>query len=111
VLAHCYPLVYVQYILDAVSLLDQYIRAHVVYINDKGIKVTHPVKTAVHYLQTSFMVDFFSWFPLELIVAPMLPTPLSLEQQRVVALLKLNRFLQLYKVRKLHYCLSSPLFL
>lgn len=86
-----------QYILDALCLVDQYIRAHVSYFNEKAVKVTHPARTAHHYLKTSFAIDLLSWFPIELIAYGALGSPLSEQQWRLVALLRITRMLQFYK--------------
>lgn len=42
-----------------------YIRLHVGYYNRKGILVTHPKFTAIHYLSHAFIVDFISVLPIQ----------------------------------------------
>lgn len=87
-----------QYILDGISIIDQYIRAHVAFYNEEGVAVTHPVQTARHYLRTSFALDLIAWLPIELLVYAFLPAPLSKRQWRLIAVLRLNRLAQMTKV-------------
>jgi len=91
-------LLIIQYILDVLSMLDQYVRAHVAFRNERGIEVTHPVQTALHYMKTSFALDLLSWFPGDLIVLTMLDSPLSMQQWHLIALLRINRLIQFNKV-------------
>jgi len=79
-------------------MLDQYMRAHVVFKNEGGIYVTHPIQTALHYMKTSFCLDLLSWFPGELIVLTMLDSPLNLQQWQLIGFLRMNRLIQFNKV-------------
>ena len=94
-------LMLLQFGLDALAVFDQYISAHVAYSNEKGVEVTHPFCTAVHYLKTSFALDFLSWLPADLIFLGIVGLPKSVQQWRLVALLRLNRLLQLNKVSQI----------
>jgi len=85
--------------LDFLSAFDQYVQAHVVYYNNEGVAVTHPIGTAEHYLKTSFVFDMFSWLPIEFLVYVNLTSPLSQRQWSFISVLRLNRMLQLSKVR------------
>jgi len=98
-------LLFIQYLLDACAALDQYVQAHVMYSNDEGILVFHPYCTAVHYFQTSCLLDFLSWFPGDLIALATLGLPRSVQQWRFIALLRFNRLLQVNKVSHQHWFL------
>ncbi|XP_076825494.1 uncharacterized protein LOC143471047 [Clavelina lepadiformis] len=87
-----------QYILDGLCLVDQYVKAHTAYFNKESVLVTHPYHTARHYLQTSFTVDLISWFPFELIVYGLLAAPHSQQQWKLVAIFRISRVLQIYKI-------------
>ncbi|KAL0277529.1 UNVERIFIED_CONTAM: hypothetical protein PYX00_004779 [Menopon gallinae] len=43
--------------LDVLSIIDLYIKMHVSFYNNKGIKVTHSLITAIHYMHTSMFLD------------------------------------------------------
>ncbi|XP_022919020.2 uncharacterized protein [Onthophagus taurus] len=47
--------------------IDQYIRMHCQYYNQKGILVTHPLHTLYYYLSTAFITDLTANLPLNLI--------------------------------------------
>nr|XP_039272867.1 uncharacterized protein LOC120347091 [Styela clava] len=87
-----------QYILDGLTMVDQYIKLHTMYYNDRKVLVCHPLYTAGHYFKTSFFVDFISWFPFELIVMATIPTPWTLAQWRFICMFRVLRILQLYKL-------------
>nr|XP_018667906.1 uncharacterized protein LOC100185773 [Ciona intestinalis] len=91
-------LLVLQYLLDFLSLFDQYVKAHTSYFDDRSVAVTNSAQTARRYLKTSFAVDLISWFPIELLVLACLGSPVSQMQWRLVAILRINRLLQLYKV-------------
>lgn len=55
--------VYITSMLDVLSYIDLYVMLHVCYYNEKGILVTHPARTATHYLSKNFVVDLFACFP------------------------------------------------
>lgn len=44
-------------------LLPSYIRLHVGYYNKRGILVTHPKYTAIHYLSHAFFIDLLGVLP------------------------------------------------
>ncbi|XP_018319642.1 uncharacterized protein LOC108733088 [Agrilus planipennis] len=54
---------YLAFTLDLFPFLDMYLRLHVCYYNDEGILVSHPLKTASHYLSHSFVTDFIGTAP------------------------------------------------
>ncbi|XP_077973712.1 uncharacterized protein LOC120347089 isoform X1 [Styela clava] len=87
-----------QYILDGLAMVDQYIKLHTMYYNDRKVLVCHPLYTAGHYFKTSFFVDFISWFPFDLIVMAAIPTPWTLAQWRFICMFRILRILQLYKL-------------
>lgn len=46
-------------------VICRYIRLHVGYYNKKGILVTHPRYTAMHYLSHAFAIDFIGVLPVQ----------------------------------------------
>lgn len=91
-------LLILQYSLDLLSIIDQYVKAHTAYYNHRAVLVTHPIRTALHYIRTSFMLDLISWFPFEAIIFNRITGEVIEQQWRLVAILRFNRILQLYKV-------------
>lgn len=51
---------YIIKLLDVISIVDFYVRAHCQFYNENGILVTHPWTTAKHYFKTSFSLDFYN---------------------------------------------------
>lgn len=54
--------------LDLMAWIDIYARLHIIYFTNVGIEVTHPIKTAKHYILNGFLLDFISVFPIERIL-------------------------------------------
>lgn len=49
------------------TMFLRFIKLHTAYFNAEGILVTAPVKCAVNYFKTNFLLDLISNFPTELI--------------------------------------------
>lgn len=81
--------IYVIYLLDLMAYIDIYIRFHVCYYNEIGIIVTHPLKTAEHYLSHGFLCDLLAVLPLEMLSYK--------KNQFINTLLRSNRLLQLHR--------------
>lgn len=91
----------VQYLLDALSLIDQYIKLHMIYFNKKDIAVYNPTSTALRYIKTSFAIDFISWFPFEVFAMAAATGPWTVQQWKFFATLRFARVLQVFKVNLL----------
>lgn len=61
-------LAYMLLIIESTGWVDFYIRMRVAFYNNIGIYVTHPVKTVIHYLSTSFTADLIAFLPHVLII-------------------------------------------
>lgn len=89
-------------LLDMHCLMDIYIRHHICYFDDKGIEVTHPLKTATHYWKHSFITDVLALIPLLQVVHFIRGS--RVVRPHVRAMLGYNKMLQLYRiVQGLHY--------
>ncbi|XP_022907180.2 uncharacterized protein [Onthophagus taurus] len=77
---------YILLFLDITSWIDLYFRLHVCYFNDCNIEVSHPVKTATHYLKNGFLLDLIASFPFDY---------LGFDETKTY--LRVNRILQLHR--------------
>lgn len=84
---------YVTWVLDISAWIDIYVRHHVSYYNQDGIEVYHPWKTAVYYWKNSFIIDLMGSVPAVSIINYYM-------SHKKLPFLKLNRFLQIYRVVK-----------
>ena len=99
---------YVQFFTDFVSWVDIYAKFITMAVNEEGVTLEHPVRIGMHYLRTSFVLDFISSFPFEFYAAQFfspaynIPGGKIFEQQSIFCnLFGCVRLLQLYKVIKL----------
>lgn len=76
--------------LDLTALLDIYLRCHYCYYNDKGLLVSHPLKTALHYIKHAFLTDLIGVLPLRFCF--------SASQSKLNSILHFTRSIQLYRV-------------
>ncbi|KAL0268632.1 UNVERIFIED_CONTAM: hypothetical protein PYX00_010490 [Menopon gallinae] len=53
--------------LNVLYLVYFYIQLHIPYFDHRGLLITHPLYTMLHYLTTSFPFDFFFNFPIYLV--------------------------------------------
>ncbi|KAL0265512.1 UNVERIFIED_CONTAM: hypothetical protein PYX00_010841 [Menopon gallinae] len=53
--------------LNVLYLVYFYIQLHIPYFDHRGLLITHPLYTMLHYLTTSFPFDFFINFPIYLV--------------------------------------------
>lgn len=60
---YCDTVGHVIVVLKLISWVDVYIRFHIQYHDEQGLLITHPIKTAKHYLSTSFFIDFLGCIP------------------------------------------------
>ncbi|XP_022906614.1 uncharacterized protein [Onthophagus taurus] len=90
----------IQAILDLTAYLDIYLRLHVCFYNDKGVLVTHPRATAMHYLGGSFIVDLVACLPVDYFLTFFWKKNFasSAAYEKMCAILRLNRSLQIYRV-------------
>lgn len=51
--------------IDIFLVVDLYVRLHIRYYDEKGIKITHPLHTAYYYIKTSFLLDLICIFPIQ----------------------------------------------
>lgn len=98
ILPRSVPLLVIQYILDGLCLVDQYIKLHTNYYNEREVLVHHPARTAMNYLKTSFVLDLVSWFPIEIFAMAAVSGPWTLQQWKLFAILRFGRVLQGYKM-------------
>ncbi|XP_022094111.1 uncharacterized protein LOC110981133 isoform X3 [Acanthaster planci] len=87
----------INYSLDLICYIDMYLKFHTAFYNENNVLVTHPISTAKHYFKTNFLIDLVACFPAELIGYAVLGTFTS-DAIHVYAVLRLNRFLQMYRV-------------
>lgn len=78
--------------LDLTAWLDIYLRFHYCYYNEKGLLVSHPLKTASHYLNHGFLIDVLGVLPLRFFLKP-----ISAFVNRLNTFLHYTRCLQLYR--------------
>nr|XP_022905655.1 uncharacterized protein LOC111417566 [Onthophagus taurus] len=74
--------------LDIISWIDIYVMHHVCYYNANGLLVFHPLSTAKYYWKNRFMFDFIACLPIDYLFL----------DHYLYIYLRLNRFLQLYRV-------------
>lgn len=98
-MATCTDCVIINWILntlDIIVLIDMYIRHHITYFDERGVEVTHPIKTATYYWKHSFIVDLMVIIPflhlIELIYGS------RLEIAPVRAGVRYNKLLQMYRI-------------
>ncbi|PSN34099.1 hypothetical protein C0J52_12942 [Blattella germanica] len=84
---------YIKFMLDGMAYLDLYIRLHSCYYNEKGLLITHPLKTAAHYLKNGFLIDFLGCVPLELFFIRS-----NVYQYNVRSYIVYNRLLQFLRI-------------
>lgn len=94
---------YLLYILDLVAWIDIYVRFHVCYYSDSGILISHPVKTAQHYLTHAFVVDVIAAFPFALFFYPKTATAYKL-----YTFLHCTRIIQMYRYLGLIDVIHTP---
>lgn len=80
-----------------------YIRLHVGYYNKRGILVTHPKYTAVHYLSHAFIIDLLGFLPMQemlhLFKAVHKHVPDSVAQfYKIQSYLAYTKLLQMYRL-------------
>lgn len=85
--------------LDLMALIDIYLKFHYCYYNDNGLLVTHPLKTASHYLKHSFVIDLITVLPIR-----MLFNVNSSHENQLNALIHIVKCLQFYRV---HFLLKG----
>ncbi|KAI4459473.1 cyclic nucleotide-gated cation channel subunit a [Holotrichia oblita] len=54
--------------LDLMAWIDICLRFYVAYFDERGLEVTHPRKTATHYLLNGFLLDLIAVFPTEMFI-------------------------------------------
>ncbi|XP_025602203.2 uncharacterized protein LOC105687418 [Athalia rosae] len=54
------------YLFDLIGFIDIYLRLHLSYFTNNGIRVSHPLLTAKHYIAGCLFVDILTSLPLEL---------------------------------------------
>lgn len=84
--------------LDVTAWCDIYVRLHVCYYDDKGILISHPLKTAVHYIKHGLLLDLLGAFPMEIVMPARL--------RKFSALLRWNRLLQLHRFMGLFHLMN-----
>lgn len=77
---------------DLTAVVDIYIKLHYCYYNDKGLLVTHPLKTASYYIKHSLLVDVIAVFPFRFFF-----TTTNAQTNRINAIFHFTRCLQLYR--------------
>lgn len=90
--------------LDLTVWCDIYLRFHVCYYDANGILVTHPLKTAAHYVKHGLFVDVCSVLPMK----PFLPKA-SAYNTRTNTFLHVTRSLQLYRFFGLYGAIQEGL--
>ncbi|KAF2899570.1 hypothetical protein ILUMI_06607 [Ignelater luminosus] len=86
---------YFLYFLDITAWLDICIKHYICYFDEKGIEVTHPLKTVSYYWKHGFILDFLGVFPFDTILTP----KVQLEHRnKARVLLKMIRLLQTYRI-------------
>ena len=81
------------YAVDALFLLDMFLKFHTAYFDERGMLITHQRHTAWRYLQTNFWLDFIASLPLEL-----LSVFSPARTMRLVCVLRINRALRAYRI-------------
>ncbi|XP_048514988.1 uncharacterized protein LOC105691064 [Athalia rosae] len=79
--------------LNATAVLDIYVRMHVGYFNDKGLLITHPLATAIHYMKTSMILDVLGILPFEAMVPHATGNTEVLFYSYLTRIIQLHRFL------------------
>lgn len=97
------PWIYLLYFLDIVAWIDIYVRLHICYYNESGILISHPLKTAAHYLTHAFIIDVIAVFPFALTFFP--DTPSS---YKLYTFLHCTRIIQVYRYFKLIRVIHTP---
>lgn len=88
--------------LDLTAVIDIYLRFHFCYYDDKGLLITHPLKTASHYLNHGFLVDLVGVFPIRFLFHPS-----NAYQNKLDTVLHYTRCLQLYRFYFFFYSTNS----
>lgn len=94
---------YFLYFLDLMAWIDIYVRFHVCYYNDKGILITHPLKTACHYATHAFTVDVIAAFPILFLFSPN-----STKAYKLFTVMHWVKILQLYRYLGLIKTIAVP---
>ncbi|XP_071795542.1 uncharacterized protein [Asterias amurensis] len=87
----------INYLLDLICYIDMYLKFHTAFYNENNVLVTHPLSTAKHYFKTNFLIDLLACFPAELIGYAVLRS-FAPNDIHIYAVLRLNRWLQMYRV-------------
>lgn len=97
------PWIYFLYFLDIVAWIDIYVRLHICYYNESGILISHPLKTALHYITHAFIIDVIAAFPFAFIFYPDTPSTYKL-----YTFLHCTRIIQVYRYFKLIRIIHTP---
>ncbi|CAH1786243.1 unnamed protein product [Owenia fusiformis] len=87
----------INYIFDIIAYIDLYIGFHTSYYNEEHVLVAHPLSTSKHYFKSLFTLDLIACFPIEVFALAACPN-FSSECLHLLALCRLNRLIQVYRI-------------
>ena len=88
----------VNYAIDACFMMDILISFRTICLDECGNEIRQPCKIAIHYLKTTFMIDFLATAPLDKMILIFVRVDPNLKAYEIFGILKLGRVLRLNKL-------------